>query len=102
MIAAKEKELHKRALEWQKHLGFGEIIQGFSTVGGGSLPEETLPTWLLAFNPKRVDDVAKLLRDGNPPIICRIQESKLLIDTRTVLQEQEESLLAGLKKIDVD
>jgi L-seryl-tRNA(Ser) seleniumtransferase len=99
MIAAEEQELRERAHGWREQLGFGEIIQGVSTVGGGSLPEETLPTWLLAFTPRRLDAAAKMLRHGNPPIVSRIKESKLLIDTRTVLPDQEQALLSGLSKL---
>lgn len=98
MISASETELHERVSKWQEQLGFGQNIRGLSTVGGGSLPEETLPTWLLAFNPDRVDTAARILRIGQPPIIGRIHEDQLLIDPRTVLPDQEEMLLLGLQE----
>lgn len=71
-------------------------IPGESTIGGGSLPGETLPTVLLALDVPRPDATAAALRQADPPVICRIQNDRLLFDLRTVLPQQEDALLAGL------
>ncbi len=97
MIAAPLESLRERASAWAAALGQGEVLLGESTVGGGSLPGETLPTYLLALQVKRPDQVLALLRHQRPPIIARLEEDRLVLDPRTVLPEQEHDLLAGTR-----
>jgi len=99
MIAAPVDELRGRAERWASELkGLkAEVVDGVSTVGGGSLPGETLPTALLALKFSSPDKVAASLRAGDPPVIARIEEGRLLFDPRTVLAREEEALLAALK-----
>jgi L-seryl-tRNA(Ser) seleniumtransferase len=67
-------------------------------VGGGSLPGETLPTCLLALSAPNPDRLMKRLRQQGPPVIARLQDDRVVLDPRTVLPEQEEALLLGLKR----
>jgi len=70
-----------------------EIIDGLSTVGGGSLPDQTLATSLVAIKPKNsLDAFSARLRTGSPPVIGRIEEGRFLLDLRTVFTDQEEPL----------
>ncbi len=100
MIAATPEALRARAAAWQQALAAREIgatvLSGESAVGGGSLPGETLATYLLALNVNNPDDAAATLRRNQPPVVCRIQNDQLLFDPRTVLPEQEALLLAAL------
>lgn len=96
MISAPIEKIHERAKTWQKALGFGEVIQSQSTVGGGSLPEETLPTMVLALKPPRLNQALAFLRSNDPPVIARIENDHLLIDPRTVLSEQDPLLIRAL------
>ena len=100
MIEQPAETVQQRAHEFQELLsaaGIGaSVVPGKSTVGGGSLPGETLPTFLLALDMPRPDDAAAFLRRTDPPIICRIQNDLLLFDLRTVLPEQEQALLEAL------
>lgn len=96
MISAPLKQLEKRARHWQASLGEGEVVESVSTVGGGSLPEETLPTFALALRPNRVTAFQKALRQMSPPIIARVENDQVLFDPRTVLPDQEGALLVGL------
>ncbi len=100
MLSAKPEDLKARASLWAAELGFGSVIEGVSTVGGGSLPGQDLPTWLLALRCKSAQKAAGALRQHNPPIIARVQEDLLLLDPRTVLPWQEEDLIMGLKSIE--
>lgn len=97
MISARPEQLKTRARRWREQIGQGEVITGQSTVGGGSLPEETMPTFLLALNVPGPNRTLTHLRQVKPPIIARLQEHKLVIDPRTVLSEQENALITGLK-----
>ncbi len=69
-------------------LGQGEVIPSESTVGGGSLPEECISTFVLALNVKSPDKFLKKLREANPPIIARTENDKVLLDPRTVLDDE--------------
>jgi L-seryl-tRNA(Ser) seleniumtransferase len=98
MISRGLEELDQIANQWRITLKTGDVIDGFSTVGGGSLPGETLPTRLLAINIKSPQNVMEKLRAFNPPIIARIEKDQILIDPRTVLPGQDDDLLEGLEK----
>jgi L-seryl-tRNA(Ser) seleniumtransferase len=77
-------------------IGQGEVVEGESTVGGGSLPGETLPTHLLALDVRSPNRLLKHLRNSQPPVIARTKDERVVLDPRTVLPGQDESLLAGL------
>ena len=98
MIAAPLNRLEQRAASWQDALKCGKLIEGQSTVGGGSLPEETLPTWLLAFETDQPDTLAARLRGLELPVIARIESDLLVLDPRTVLPDQDQALLHGVSQ----
>jgi len=97
MIAAQPSEIKSQAERWATSLDTGTVIAGESTVGGGSLPGETLPTSLLALQVGKPHRFLKQLRSQHPPVIARTQDDNVLIDPRTVLPEQGEALLAALR-----
>lgn len=96
MIAADEQVLKQRAEHWVETIGAGEVAAGASTVGGGSLPEETQKTWHLKIVIPKPDHFTKRLRQWHVPIIARIEDNHVLLDPRTVLPSQEEELLRAL------
>jgi len=61
------------------------VIDGQSTVGGGSLPGETLPTKLIALSVNNPDDFLARLRRGDPPVVARIENDRVVFDLRTVM-----------------
>ncbi|AOY76883.1 L-seryl-tRNA(Sec) selenium transferase [Clostridium formicaceticum] len=76
-----------------------EIKEDFSQVGGGSLPLEKLPTKVIAIKPMHLS-VSKLeekLRSHTIPIITRIQEEQLIIDVRTIKEEDYDIIKKALK-----
>jgi L-seryl-tRNA(Ser) seleniumtransferase len=96
MIAAPLDLVQARARRWCETLGQGEVISGESTIGGGSLPGETLPTALLALSTGSPQRFLTQLRQVSPPIVARAQADRVVFDPRTVLAEQEEALMAVL------
>src|SRR2546421_3596385 len=104
MISARPEKIATRAASSAAQLQAQGIPartpRGESTIGGGSLPGETLPTTLLALDaaqlPLPVDELAKRLRLRSTPIITRILRDTLLLDPRTVLEEQDEEVVQGL------
>ena len=97
MMSTLPKQLKARAEMWAKNIGRGKVIAGESAVGGGSLPSETLPTWLLALDVNKPDKFLAQLRKQNPPVIARTENDLVLLDPRTVLPEQEGALLVALQ-----
>jgi L-seryl-tRNA(Ser) seleniumtransferase len=98
MIAASPEALGNRASAWAERFEGAQVSEGSSTVGGGSLPEETLPTSLLALSVPQPDAFCARLRALETPIIARIVQDRVVLDPRTVLPEQEQTLLAGLEQ----
>ena len=76
MISKTPDQLRARAQYWVEEIQAGRVIAGQSTVGGGSLPEETLPTFLLSLQVPQLNRFLARLRLMNPPIIARIETSK--------------------------
>ena len=96
MIAEPAEQIRQRAFRWIDVLGQGEVIAGQATVGGGSLPEETLPTFLVALNVRSPNRVLAKLRAAQPAVIARLQDDRLVLDPRTVLIEQESALIGSV------
>ena len=104
MISVSPVKLANRATDWASALQqYGipaRTHRGESTIGGGSLPGETLPTTLLALDAGHIsmplDELAKHLRLRSIPIIVRILRDTLLLDPRTVLEEQDKELVQAL------
>ncbi len=69
-------------------------------IGGGSLPEEGLPTKLLAVPPtveRSSEALARSLRDHDPPVIARIEHDTLLLDPRTVHPREDRAVVDALR-----
>ena len=93
MIAMPLEQVRQHATAWAQAIGQGQVIAGESTVGGGSLPGEILPTFLLSLSVRSPDRLLTRLRQANPPIIARLQDECVVFDPRTVLPEEEEHLI---------
>ncbi len=99
MMALTTDQLKARAEAWREALGEGSVVDGLSAMGGGSLPDESIPTFLLALRVKSAEGFLRALRRNNPPIAARTENDQVVFDPRTVLPEQDAALLAALKKI---
>jgi L-seryl-tRNA(Ser) seleniumtransferase len=97
MISLKPRQLKRTAADWARELGQADLVEGRSTVGGGSLPGETLPTFLVSIRVPSPDGLLRRLRQQHPPIVARTKDDAVLIDPRTVLPEQHAALLDGLR-----
>jgi L-seryl-tRNA(Ser) seleniumtransferase len=99
MIAADIAGLQARAGRLAAALGPGhaEVVASSAAVGGGSLPGETLPSAAVALPGSDPDRLAARLRRGDPPVVGRIAEGRVLLDMRSVLPEQDEALRRALR-----
>jgi L-seryl-tRNA(Ser) seleniumtransferase len=103
MISQGPDLLEERAHGWVRNLEAlgvtAEVLAGQSTVGGGSLPGETLATYLVALQTGSPAALAAWLRSAEPPVIARIEKDRLVMDPRTVLPEQEADLWAAVAEV---
>jgi L-seryl-tRNA(Ser) seleniumtransferase len=97
MISQSAERISTRARHLQTEmeaLGLRVALEpGESTVGGGSLPGETLPTTVLVL-PRSIS--SKALRALDIPIVARSHAGKTLLDLRTIAEEEQPALLEGL------
>jgi L-seryl-tRNA(Ser) seleniumtransferase len=78
-----------------------EVIDGESVIGGGAAPSSTLPTRLLALSCDGLsaDELSARLRASDPPIIARVTDGRVLLDLRTVFEDQDPTVAAALERI---
>ena len=74
-----------------------EIVPTEGRVGGGSVPNHSLPSYAVAFTGE-VNALEKKLRTGLQPIIGRIHEGKYLLDMRTLFTEDFPTIVKALKE----
>lgn len=97
MMSLTPEQLKSRAESWCAALEQGQVIPSESTVGGGSLPDECVSTFVLALKVRSPDKFLKKLRESRPPIIARVEDDTILFDPRTVLDDA--TLVATLKSL---
>ena len=108
MISSPQEKIKARAENWQAQVRGSPDIElsvqpSRSAIGGGTLPGETLPTWVLALDCHGIsggaEEVMSRMRRADPPVVARIEEDRVLLDPRTVLPEQEEALIRVLLQV---
>jgi L-seryl-tRNA(Ser) seleniumtransferase len=77
-----------------------ELLDGVSTTGGGSAPGSALPTTLIAIEVGDLSAAAleTRLRGSEPPIVTRIQDGRVVMDLRTVIEDQDAQLAASIRQ----
>jgi L-seryl-tRNA(Ser) seleniumtransferase len=106
MLTLTEADIGARAARIIEQVGAASIalvaVAGSSTVGGGSAPGSTLPTRLLAVTHPALSATAleARLRGWNPPIVARIEHDRLVLDLRTVLPEQDDTVAKALSALE--
>ena len=100
MLSVTRQELEQRARNVADGLDV-ELVAGESALGGGAGPTSTFPTTLIAItHPKKsAQEIEHELRNYSPPIIARISEGKVLIDLRTVFDDQLPAIRAALATV---
>jgi len=97
MIRLTAEQIRDRAENLAKRLSGSLSIQpGESVIGGGSTPDLSLPTWLIAVEEENANALEQRLRANAPPIISRIERDRVVLDLRTVFQEEEDAIVQAL------
>lgn len=99
MIAMPADRIRERAERVAALLPNARVIEGCSVTGGGSTPEQTLPTALIAIGAVSAAAAERELRARPLPVIARIEQDQLLIDLRTVAPAEEAELIAALQAL---
>ena len=99
MISASIDDLHARADALAARLGDRvDAVKLRSTVGGGSLPGETLPSVGLGVRAASATRALTALRTGEPPVIGRIENGRVVLDLRTVEPDRDDDLAAAIEQ----
>ena len=103
MIAMPLAAIERRARALADALGaigiHARVVDGESTIGGGSAPGSTLPTKLVAIEDPSPQQIEKRLREYEVPIIARIDNDRVLLDLRTVDPSDDKVLIAASSAI---
>jgi L-seryl-tRNA(Ser) seleniumtransferase len=100
MLAASEPELLTRAQRIRDGVGQGaELIRATGRVGGGALPLVELEGPAVALEGD-VDpaSIARCLRENDPPVLARIHEGRVLLDPRTLADDEVELVAAAARR----
>jgi len=105
MLGAPLGELHERAeglaTRCRELGGFAhvEVREDVAYVGGGSLPDQAMKTWVVEIEARSLSDaeLAYRLRTGTPAVMGRVREGKLVLDVRTIFPQQEAELVSALR-----
>ena len=110
MIATRVEHLADRARKlaatFRSELGLNaRAVPADSYLGGGSAPVQPIPSVAVAVSPPFPVDrdseskLAQALRQGNPPVVTRVQKGLVLFDLRTVTADQDPVLLDAVRKV---
>jgi len=106
MLATPLNELRQRAeslamrLREIEQLPSVKVAEDVAYVGGGSLPDQTMKTVVVEIQPRDGGDaeLANRLRTGQPALVGRLRDGKLVLDLRTVFAEQEAALIEAVRR----
>jgi L-seryl-tRNA(Ser) seleniumtransferase len=96
MLDADPAVLQTRAERLAGLIG-GEVVQAAAKVGGGALPLLELEGPAVALHSGSPDATAARLRAADPPVLARIQDGRVLLDPRTMADEEIAWVAAALR-----
>jgi L-seryl-tRNA(Ser) seleniumtransferase len=104
MLGIRIGELQQRAEDLTARLrglpgvATAQAVQDVAFVGGGSLPDQALPTWVVQVDGTAVADeeFSRRLRAGDPAVVGRLRDSKLVLDLRTIFPSQEAAVVEAV------
>jgi L-seryl-tRNA(Ser) seleniumtransferase len=106
MLAAPAKELRERAEVLAARLravpGLAEVrvAEDQAYVGGGSLPDQPMSSWVVELTAAEVGDadLALRLRTGTPAVMSRVRDGRVVLDVRTVLPHHESAMAEAVRR----
>jgi len=100
MLSHSEEVLCARAQRLLEGIGFSaEAIRTRSRVGGGALPLTELEGPAVALTPSTDPvDLCARLRASDPPVIARIHEGRVVLDPRTLAEDEIEPVVGAVRR----
>ena len=99
LLAVPETELRRRARRLARRLAADGVpavaVPTRSVLGGGTTPDQTLPSWAVAL--AGGDNLARRLRHADPPVVARLEEGRVLVDLRAVLPSQDPGIGSAIR-----
>lgn len=96
MLSLSMDKLHEKAIDLQSKLKQNtqcqnieaKISEGFA--GGGTLPDQQMPTWVVEFSSPRIDtqSLSHKLRVSEPSLFTRVKDDKIVLDLRTLKDDE--------------
>jgi len=110
MLATSLENLQQRAARLAPQLARSPLVASatvescHSTLGGGSVPTQDIPSWAVVISPRdmTVDALAQRLRCADVPVVGRIADDRIWLDLRTVLPNQDVALVQVLESLDAN
>ena len=106
MLTEGENQIKRRAIKLRRMLKGVEgielkLVRDISKPGGGSLPLAEMPTWCLALSHRGMSaqELSRRLRKSVPPVVGRIKDDRLLLDMRTVSDDELSLIRDSLRLI---
>jgi len=100
IISQKIEKIEDRAKKICRNSSVGKITDGNSLIGGGSMPEASLPTKMIMINiAGNENEIKTKLMKSSPCVLPRVSEGSIFIDIRTVLEKHDNKLIEILKKL---
>ena len=97
MLSRPLSELRMRADAMRSRLNASaSVVESDASVGGGAFPNTRIPSVALAFA-SDAQDLESRLRLGEPAVIGRIADGRLLLDVRTVQPSDDDILVAAIR-----
>jgi L-seryl-tRNA(Ser) seleniumtransferase len=96
MIAMPVDAIEARAQAMCAATGAAAVIDGRSMIGGGSLPEESLPTRLLALDGRSPNALAARLREHR--VVARVEDGRVLLDPRTIAPDDDHAVVQACRE----
>ncbi len=96
MILEPVESIQNRAQTIAAGIPGASVKQSLGAIGGGSTPDQTLPTFVVEIETESASRLERLLRQNSPPILARIERGKLLLDCRTIQDDEVEMVSAAL------
>lgn len=100
MLSEPASAVRRRAEALAERLGRDvevAVAPGNAVVGGGTFPGHAVPSWTLRIaSPMGAETLAARLRHGNPPVVARVEDGRVVLDLRTVASDEEDLVQTGL------
>jgi len=106
MLSVPPEELRQRAetlagqLRAIETLAVVQVAEDQAYVGGGSLPDQSMTSWVVELEAKGMSDaeLAQRLRTGAPAVMARVRSERVILDVRTVLPHHEADLIGAVRR----